>query len=201
MPEAYLDAQTQGIGEVIRSRRLFQVPDHQRDFAWTNDEVEQLFSDVVRAIQDTAPEYFLGLIVLVAPGEGDAWQILDGQQRLATTTMVYAATRTWLRERGFDTDAHDIQREYIGYRSLGEDDDLPRLTLTRAYAEHGPSSMAARKSPVAPAVQDPAWILVIPPLDSARALRGAPLRRTTRPLGEAGGSAGLGLGVCQPMME
>jgi len=129
VPETYLDARTQGIGEVIRSRRLFHVPDHQRDFAWTNDEVEQLFSDLGRAIQDDASEYFLGLIVLVAPGDDDAWQILDGQQRLATTTMLYAATRTWLHERGLDTDAHDIQREYIGYRSLGEAEDLSRLTL------------------------------------------------------------------------
>jgi hypothetical protein len=130
MSENYLDAQTQGIGEVISTRRLFQVPDHQRDFAWTSDdEVDQLFNDTVKAIADHAPEYFLGLVVLVSPDDEEVWQILDGQQRLATTTMVYAAIRTWLRERGFETDALDIQRDYIGYRSLGETEDRPRLTL------------------------------------------------------------------------
>ncbi len=43
------------------------MPDHQRDFAWTDEEVEQFLNDVIGAIQDSEEDYFLGLVVLVKP--------------------------------------------------------------------------------------------------------------------------------------
>src|SRR5258706_15035857 len=104
--EAHMNAGTQGIGELIEQRRLMRVPDHQRDYAWLHDdEVEQFLEDIRRAIADDSPEYFLGLIVLVRPREDGWWEILDGQQRLATTTIVYAAIREWLHAAGFEDDA------------------------------------------------------------------------------------------------
>ena len=60
---------------------------------------------------------------------GEAWKILDGQQRLATTTMVYAAIREWLHSAGFDSDAIKLQNDYIAFRELGEAELYPRLTL------------------------------------------------------------------------
>lgn len=128
--EAQMNAGTQGIGELIEQRRLMRVPDHQRDYAWMHDdEVEQFLEDIRRAIADDAPEYFLGLIVLVRPREDGWWEILDGQQRLATTTMVYAAIREWLHAAGFEDDARKIQNQFIGVQTLGEPEDKARITL------------------------------------------------------------------------
>ncbi|MDP2660355.1 MAG: DUF262 domain-containing protein, partial [Dehalococcoidia bacterium] len=129
MPSSYMDAHTQGIGELIQHNRFFRVPDHQRDFAWTEEEVEQFLVDITSAMKAEEEDYFLGLIVLVKPESGDAWQILDGQQRLATTTMVYAAMREWLYAAGFERDAIKLQDEFIGARELGETEVAPRLTL------------------------------------------------------------------------
>ena len=55
--------------------------------------------------------------------------ILDGQQRLATTNMVYAAIREWLRSDGFEEDAIKLQDDFIGSRELGETETVSRLTL------------------------------------------------------------------------
>ena len=56
MPDSYMDARTQGIGELIEQRQLFRVPDHQRDFAWDHDdEVATFLDDVERALHDGAP--------------------------------------------------------------------------------------------------------------------------------------------------
>jgi len=130
VPESYMDAQTQGIGELIEHRRLFRVPDHQRDFAWAaDDEVEQYLDDIIRAFAEGDTDYFLGLIVLIKPLEGGVWEILDGQQRLATTTMTYAAIREWLYAAGFEKDAGKIQSEFIGVSELGQSQDRARLTL------------------------------------------------------------------------
>lgn len=128
--DQYMDASTHGIGELIEQRRLMRVPDHQRDFAWqADDEVTQFLDDVVRAHGEAAAEYFLGLVVLVSPRDEHGWEILDGQQRLATTTMVYAGIREWLHGAGFAADAQKVQNAFIGVSALGEDIDRPRVTL------------------------------------------------------------------------
>ena len=127
---SFVASHTQGVGEFIQHRRFFHVPDHQRDFAWTDEEVEEFLSDVTGAINDAEEDYFLGLLVVVEPSRPDgAWEILDGQQRLATTTMVYAAIREWLFSAGFSADAEKVQDDFIGSRELGENEAAPRLTL------------------------------------------------------------------------
>ena len=129
MSTSFMEADTQGIGEFIQHRRFFRVPDHQRDFAWTEEEVEQFIDDVIGALQDSDEDYFLGLVVVVEPGHDGVWEILDGQQRLATTTMVYAGIREWLRSDGFEEDAIKLQDDFIGSRELGETETVSRLTL------------------------------------------------------------------------
>ena len=129
MTTSFMEAGTQGIGEFILHRRFFSVPDHQRDFAWTDEEVEQFIDDVIGALKVGSEDYFLGLVVVVEPNDDDPWEILDGQQRLATTTMVYAAIREWLHSAGFEDDAFKLQSEFIGSRELGESEMVSRLTL------------------------------------------------------------------------
>ena len=129
MSTSFTEAHTQGIGEFIQHRRFFRVPDHQRDFAWTDEEVEQFLNDAIGALQGSAEDYFLGLLVVVEPEQDEVWEILDGQQRLATTIMVYAAIREWLYSAGFESDAIKLQDDFIGSRELGETEVVPRLTL------------------------------------------------------------------------
>jgi uncharacterized protein with ParB-like and HNH nuclease domain len=94
MNKSQLDASTFGVGELITQRKLFAVPEHQRNFSWETEQVEQFVTDIEHALRENAPDYFIGLIVLQGPLDG-VWTILDGQQRLATTTMIYSASRKW----------------------------------------------------------------------------------------------------------
>jgi uncharacterized protein with ParB-like and HNH nuclease domain len=67
MNGSYLDANTYGVGQLLFERQLFAVPDHQREYAWTNDVVEQFLDDVLTSLEEDREDYFLGLIVLVRP--------------------------------------------------------------------------------------------------------------------------------------
>jgi hypothetical protein len=131
MSGSYLNANTYGMGAAIAQRGLLEVPDHQRDFAWSKEDVSTFIDDVINAMKTGAEDYFVGLIVLVQPINVDkgAWQILDGQQRIATTTMVLAAIREWLHGAGKERDASKTQADFIGMSEYGEAEDLPRLTL------------------------------------------------------------------------
>lgn len=116
--DAKLSAGTYGIGQLITQRKAFVVPLHQRLFAWSPEQIEQYLDDVDAAIQSQTPEYFIGVIVLRGPVD-TSWEVLDGQQRLATTTMIYSAIRDWLRENNYPEDARQIENEFIGVRQLG----------------------------------------------------------------------------------
>ena len=129
MSSKYMKADVTGVGKLISERANFRVPDHQRQYAWPTGAVEQFLEDIDTALENNEPDYFVGLIVIVEPENGGAWEILDGQQRLATSTMVYSAIRSWLRENGFEKDAQKVQENFIGVSELGEEKDRPRISL------------------------------------------------------------------------
>ena len=82
-----------GIGATLNQYDL-QVPLNQRSYAWERSHVKTLFEDYSAAIQSDSPAYFLGTIVLTqAPGH---LEVADGQQRLATTSILIAAIRDYL---------------------------------------------------------------------------------------------------------
>jgi hypothetical protein len=130
MVDALSEAPTFGIAKILQEGR-FVVPSHQRDYSWTVDEVQQLFDDVAEAIEKKNDSYFLGLLVFLT--EGEQFTILDGQQRLATTIIIFAAIRDWLRQYPDQHDeARKIQDAYIGGSELGEKEPTPRLVLNQA---------------------------------------------------------------------
>jgi hypothetical protein len=133
MPKSYLNSEPYGIGELIARKKHLRVPAHQRDYAWGSDEVTQLLDDLSVAVDSEREEYFLGLLVIVGPIDG-AWMVLDGQQRIATCTMVLASIRFWLTQLSRDDDATQIQRQFISVRRLGGDDE-PRLTMNHTNRE------------------------------------------------------------------
>jgi hypothetical protein len=131
MSRQQMVSETIGIGQLVNQRRYFQVPLHQRDYAWPIGAVEQFANDICEAMERNDSEYFIGLIVLVDKDftNSKRYEILDGQQRLATSTMIFAAIRHWLKNNGFDNDAQKIQSDFIGISEIGQDQDEPRLIL------------------------------------------------------------------------
>jgi hypothetical protein len=76
------------------------VSDYQRDFSWTESEADVFFRDLM-AFSNRYPdknmemqEYFLGSMVFVTGGPDHL--LLDGQQRLATATILLSVIRDYL---------------------------------------------------------------------------------------------------------
>ena len=70
----------------------YHIPGYQRPYAWTETEASVLFDDLYDFFQaDTEGNYFLGSIVLIkSEGERRA-EVIDGQQRLTTLSILFAA--------------------------------------------------------------------------------------------------------------
>jgi len=50
MSNGITEAPAAGIGKLIMDNR-FSVPNHQRDYSWTEEEVRQLFDDIEQALE------------------------------------------------------------------------------------------------------------------------------------------------------
>ncbi|MGD0947791.1 MAG: DUF262 domain-containing protein [Candidatus Binatia bacterium] len=86
-----------GLASVLRQYRL-RVPPNQREYSWEDEHVTTLFRDLAKAISDDSPEYFLGTIVTI-PRSDEVLELVDGQQRLATTAILLAEIRNYLQTR------------------------------------------------------------------------------------------------------
>src|SRR5258708_103389 len=97
-PDLGIKFEPLGIGGALSHYRLV-VPLNQRPYAWEKTHVERLYQDLSAAILSEDKTYFLGTIVL-AHGEDGLLLVADGQQRLATTSILIAAIRDYLFEAG-----------------------------------------------------------------------------------------------------
>lgn len=121
-----------GLAGILRHYRLF-VPANQREYAWRDEEVRRLFEDFATAIHEDGP-YFVGTVVTI-PRDSDQLEVVDGQQRLATTTILMAAIRDYLRERGADKRVTHIEQSFLWGIDPDKEEDVPKLTMNVDDAE------------------------------------------------------------------
>jgi len=81
----------------LKKSPQFVIPIYQRNYSWTAEQCRQLWTDLLRAGRDTkVTAHFIGAIVYVERGLGNVVQqeamlVIDGQQRLTTSTLLIAA--------------------------------------------------------------------------------------------------------------
>jgi len=114
-----------GIGGILKHHQL-AMPANQREYAWTDKEVTTLFQDFSKAIADEEEGYFLGTIVTI-PKEGYL-EVVDGQQRLATTAILLAAIRDYLQGKE-DIIAESIENDFLTGVDRARRERVPRLRL------------------------------------------------------------------------
>ena len=111
----------------------FVIPPYQRPYAWTRDQAGELFDDLHRfhmescGDSDSVIPYFLGSVVLIKD-EHPIAQVVDGQQRLTTLTILLSAIASRLDVNS--PSRGDIEK-YVRERGdqIEKLDPKPRLAL------------------------------------------------------------------------
>lgn len=106
-----ISAKERTLTDVLCNEYRFSVPDYQRPYAWDWEQAQDLFNDIVHAANDAVrldqveslDPYFLGCIVVVKSEDGPDSEIVDGQQRLTTLTMLYCALRDAMPQEWFQS--------------------------------------------------------------------------------------------------
>jgi len=119
-----------GVGHLLQDTKL-QVPTYQRSYAWTDKNVTQLFKDLGTAIAEAENEYFLGSIVLIGETT-ERPSVVDGQQRLATITILLAAIRDYFQSKGDVGRASKIESDYLLETDLRTQEQTPKLKLNES---------------------------------------------------------------------
>lgn len=71
-------------------QRTYEIPIYQRNYAWGKDEIDTLVQDVYDAFRGGKQTYYIGTLVTYYHGDR-AYEVIDGQQRLTTITLVLTA--------------------------------------------------------------------------------------------------------------
>ncbi|MGB0265812.1 MAG: DUF262 domain-containing protein [Candidatus Poseidoniaceae archaeon] len=99
--------------------RKYVIPRYQREYSWGVDNLATFWSDI-----HDEDDFFFGSVVLKRPERRRARiEIIDGQQRMLTMTILYAAIRDVLNELGELSDAATIHSQFIITRRGRRDND------------------------------------------------------------------------------
>ena len=91
------------IGDLLAQRAPYQVPKYQRSYAWEEEELKDFIKDLENAFlarqKDTPKRHFFGGLVclqhVAQNALGRRYEVIDGQQRLATFGILFARLHHW----------------------------------------------------------------------------------------------------------
>ena len=100
-PQLFLDPASVTVATLFAGSN-FVIPDYQRDYSWTEEEVRYLWADIVTnatksfdqsgiLVSNPTP-HFLGAIVLqtLPSAPNQTHEVIDGQQRLVTLSALFS---------------------------------------------------------------------------------------------------------------
>ncbi|MCD8887218.1 DUF262 domain-containing HNH endonuclease family protein [Staphylococcus epidermidis] len=122
------DARSGNFKSVLTAARYYRIPRFQRDFSWDKNNYHDFLFDLISQIKTenneiVTTQYFFGNMLFLGEKEGESVEVVDGQQRLTTATILLAALRNTL----YNTEikkakdyAETIQSNYLIKKIDGE---------------------------------------------------------------------------------
>lgn len=139
MSTTTIDSRLMSFGELLAGNNSYSVPNFQRNYSWTETEVDQLWQDITETLDEGRSEHFIGSIV-VNNSKKPELILIDGQQRLSTISILMCVLRDIAKEKGDNQLAQAISEKYLGSLNLRTRKTEPKLVLNEKnnyfYQEH-----------------------------------------------------------------
>ncbi len=113
--------------KIFSSEFNYNIPSYQRPYSWTTQEAGILFDDLYDFYknEDKEENYFLGSIVLIKQDDYPKSDVIDGQQRLTTLTILLAVIAHSLS----DSNDKDEFKNYINEKGIKSQGIKPKPRL------------------------------------------------------------------------
>ena len=101
------------ISQIFSSAFDFHIPSYPRPYAWGTEEASTLFEDLYGFYKSERSEenYFLGSTVLIKEEDRPKADVIDGQQRLTTLTILHSVLTTHFSQAEILSDYQSYLRE------------------------------------------------------------------------------------------
>jgi hypothetical protein len=125
--------------KLIGNGLSYHIPRFQRDYSWTNEEWEDLWSDLaVSSNTNEEAAHYMGYLVLQS-SDDKKFDVIDGQQRLTTISLIVLAVLKNIQrlvDSGNESEANkrrleQIRQTYVGYLDPVTLVARPKLVLNR----------------------------------------------------------------------
>lgn len=115
------------LSKIFSSEFNYNIPSYQRPYSWTDQEAGILFDDLYDFYknEDNNENYFLGSIVLIKQDDNPKSDVIDGQQRLTTLTILLAVIAHNLT----DSEEKGEFRNYINEKGIKSQGIKPKPRL------------------------------------------------------------------------
>jgi len=121
-----LDTCTKSFGELVANGKTYHVPQFQRDYCWKGENWEDLWRDIVSLHENHDTGHYMGAIVLQSSSQSPKeFQVIDGQQRLATLSIIVIATIKRIRDLAneeSESEKNQERQDILKRKFLGDKD-------------------------------------------------------------------------------
>ena len=93
-----LNTRAASFGDLIGNGKNYHIPKFQRDYSWDKDNWLELWEDIMTLQANPTSSYYMGALVLKNSAESSQkFQVIDGQQRLVTISILIIAVLEKIR--------------------------------------------------------------------------------------------------------
>jgi len=108
----------QTLGQILYSPSQYVIPVFQRNYRWETPQWAKLWDSLIEIQNpDKRGNHFMGFLVFVPglpqPGQHTTFHLIDGQQRLTTSSILLVAIRNVARQMGQADLADEIHQYYL----------------------------------------------------------------------------------------
>lgn len=126
--QSSIKSEEKTIRSILSEKSHLRVPTYQRNFSWGKPQISDLIEDIKSIYVGDHERYFLGSMVLIQKSD-NTLDVVDGQQRLATLSLLLAAIRDGFSENNDKDRANYVETNFLCSRNLRTLETTPKLEL------------------------------------------------------------------------
>lgn len=125
-----MEAKESKIQDILTENKKYIIPPYQRPYSWSRDNAEQLIDDIYQSFIAGDEEYFIGSMICINRGS-NCYEVVDGQQRLTTLSLIFAQLKNCIDNRGIKD---DLQKRVLPIDVYSDEANEPRLVVREKEA-------------------------------------------------------------------